>query len=96
MASQSTNISRQKRIGRFFELKTIIQLLAVLSLVAAYFIGFSLREKNELVNLQKHYPQERRLRKSAPSRYCLKLSIAAKTPIIIMLRLKKHMVTEAR
>lgn len=57
MASQSTNISRQKRIGRFFELKTIIQLLAVLSLVAAYFIGFSLREKNELVNLQKHYPQ---------------------------------------
>ncbi len=56
MASQSTNISRQKKIGRF-ELKTIIQLLAVLSLVAAYFIGFSLREKNELVNLQKHYPQ---------------------------------------
>ena len=41
---------------RFFDLKTIIQLLAVLSLVVAYFIGFSLREKNELVNLQKHYP----------------------------------------
>ncbi len=57
MASHRTNIYRQKRIGRFFNLKTIIQLLAVLSLVAAYFIGFSLREKNELVNLQKHYPK---------------------------------------
>jgi uncharacterized protein with FMN-binding domain len=57
MASHSTNIFRQKRIERFFNLKAIIQLLAILSLVAAYFIGFSQREKNALVNLQKHYPQ---------------------------------------